>query len=122
MKRKVLITEILNIIVNCTVLPLYFIKIFHDVAVHPGFDEDGNQIVGRFDHYYSIYYKLDRENLAFILWAAVVISAVSVLSSVLTIVVKDNKILKVASRILFAISVISFLVLLFISLQIRYDY
>ena len=122
MKRKPLLSEIVKIIINCAILPLYFIKFYHEVAVLPGFDADGNHITHRIDHYYSIYYKLDREELAYLLWLAVAVAIASVAMSLLRIAVKDGKKLKIASNIIFGISVAFFLVLLFISLQISYKY
>ena len=122
MKRKPLLSEIVKIIINCAILPLYFIKFYHEVAVLPGFDADGNHITHRMDHYYSIYYKLDREGLAYLLWLAVAVAIASVAMSLLRIAVKDGKKLKIASNIIFGISVAFFLVLLFISLQISYSY
>ena len=124
MKKKILlfITEIAKIVVNCVILPLYFIKFYHDKAAFPGSDGDGQFIVVYKDYYYSIFDKLNREEIAFSLWLAVAISALSIILSVLRIVIKDNKVLKIASHILFGISVIFFLVLLYISLQISYKY
>lgn len=122
MKKKILlfITEIAKIVANCIILPLYFIKFYHEVATFPGVDGDGQFIVVYRDYYYSIFYKLNREGLAFALWLAVAVSALSIILSALRIVIKDNKVLKIASHILFGISVIFFLVLLYISLQISY--
>ena len=123
MMRKPILSEIVKIILNCAVVPLYFIRFFHEVAVLPVVDMDGNYITtSRTDYYYSIFYKLNREGLVFLLWIAVVISVVSIVISVFGFVVKDGKILKIASNILFAISVAFFLVLLFVSLQISYAY
>ena len=120
--KKIPISEIIKIAINCIILPLYFINIYHDVAVLPGFDEDGNRVVHEIDHYYSIFYKLDREGLAALFWLAVAICIASIAVSVINIFTKDNKIIKVASNILFILSAILFLVLLFISLQIKYKY
>ena len=122
MKKKILLTEIAKTVINCIILPLYFIKFYHDKAGFPGFDGDGQHIVFYRDYYYSIFNKLNREGIACLLWLAVAVSALSIILSVLRIVIKDNKVLKIASRILFGISVISFLALLFISLQISYKY
>ena len=122
MKRKPLIDEIVKIIIDCAILPLYFIKFYHDVAVLPGFDAEGNRIVSEIDHYYSIFYKLDREGLAALFWIAFTLTVASIIVSVLRIFIKDNKSLKIASYAVFTLSAVLFLAVLFISLQIDYKY
>ena len=122
MKRKPLIDEIVKIIINCAILPLYFIKFYHQVAVLPGFDEEGNRVVNEIDHYYSIFYKLDSEGLAALFWIAFILTVASTILSALRIVIKDGKALKIASYAVFALSAILFLVVLYISLQISYKY
>ena len=122
MKRKVIITEIVKTAVNCVILPLYFIKIFHEVAVLPGFDEDGNQIIGRHDYYLSIYGETCRAGIEFVFWLAFSFVITSIILSVTRIFIKDNKALKISSHLLFAISIVFFLVLLFLMLQMDYKY
>ena len=122
MKRKPLLSEIVKIIINCAILPLYFIKFYHEVAVLPGFDEEGNRVVHEIDHYYSIFYKLDGEGLAALFWIAFILTVASTILSALRIVIKDGKALKIASYAVFALSAILFLVVLYISLQISYKY
>ena len=122
MKKKVLITEIIKSAVNCIILPLYFIKFYHQVAVLPGRDENGELIISQIDHYYSIFYKLDREELAYLFWLAFSVCIASILFSVLRIAVKDSKALKITSHVVFAVSLVFFLTALYISLQISYKY
>lgn len=123
MKRKTaLIVEIVKIIINCITVPLYFIKIFCDEAVLPGFNESGEEIIGRFYYYYSIFDKIDREGIAFLLWGAIAAISVSIILSVLNIVVRDKKILKIAGHVVFGLSVVLFFVLLFIAMSISYKY
>ena len=122
MKRKPLIDEIIKIVINCAILPLYFIKFYHQVAHIPGFDEEGNRVVHEIDHYYSIFYKLDGEGLAALFWIAFILTVASTILSALRIVIKDGKALKIASYAVFALSAILFLVVLYISLQISYKY
>ena len=120
--KKISISEIVKIAINCVILPLYFINIFHQVAHLPGFDEEGNQIIGEIDHYYSIFYKLDGEEVGYLVWLAIAICVASIAASAVSIFVRDSKAIKIVSHILFAVSTILFFVLLFISLQIKYKY
>ena len=122
MKKKVLITEIIKSAINFVILPLYFIKFYHQVAVLPGRDENGELIISQIDHYYSIFYKLDREELAYLFWLAFSVCIASILFSVLRIAVKDSKALKIISHVIFAVSLVFFLTALFISLTISYKY
>ena len=123
MKRKtVLIVEIVKIFINCITVPLYFIKFFCDEAVLPGFNENGEEVINRTYYYYSIFDKIDREGIAFLLWGAIATIIVSIALSILSITVKDNKALKIASHIVFGAAIVLFFVLLFIAGSIRYGY
>lgn len=121
-RRTAVIVEIAKIIINCITVPLYFIKIFCDEALLPGFNEDGEEIIGRFYYYYSIFDKIDREGIAYLIWGAIAIATVSIALSVLSMTVKNGKTLKTLSNAVFAVAVIAFFVLLFIAESIRYGY
>ena len=74
-KKTSLIVEIVKLIANCVALPLCFIKIFHEVAVLPGFDSNGEATTGRFDYYYSVFDKLTRQGMGFekyLFWISIV--------------------------------------------------
>ena len=116
------IVEIIKLVINCITLPLLFIPFFHEVAVLPGSIEGGGNITHRIDHYYSIYDKIAREGLSTLLWIAVVTIAVSVLFCVLNLVIKNSKTLKITGYVIWGISMILFLVLLFIACAINYAY
>ena len=123
MKRKTaLIVEIVKIFINCITVPLYFIKFFCDEAVLPGFNENGEEVINRTYYYYSIFDKIDREGIAFLLWGAIATIIVSIALSILSITVKDNKALKIASHVVFGVAIVLFFVLLFIAGSIRYGY
>ena len=122
MKRKVLITETVKTVINCIILPLYFIKFFHEMALFPGFDEEGNEILRRNDYYLSIYGEVCRAGIVFVFWLAFSLSVASIVFSALRIFIKDNRIIKVASLILFGVSVVFFLALIFLFLQMGYKY
>lgn len=123
MKRKIaLLVEISKIIINCLSVPLYFIKTFHEVAVLPGRNENGEFITGRFDYYYSVFDKFSREGILFFLWLSVAIIIVSSTISILSIVIKDNKKLMIVSHIIFGVSIVLFLSVLFVAASISYSY
>lgn len=123
MKRKTaLIIEIVKIVINCVTVPLYFIKFFCDEAILPGFNENGEEVIHSIYFYYSIFDKIDREGIGFLLWGAIATIIVSIALSLLSITVKDNKALKIASHIVFGVAVVLFFVLLFIAGSIRYGY
>ncbi|WP_251546515.1 hypothetical protein [Pumilibacter intestinalis] len=123
MKRKTaFIVEIVKIIINCAIVPLYFIKFFCDEAVLPGYNENGEQIIGRYYYYYSIFDKINRDGIAYLLWCAIAIIIASITLSILRMTVKESKALKIASHIVFGVAIILFFVLLFIAGNIRYGY
>lgn len=121
-KIKALIVDIVKIIINCIMVPLYFIKLFCDKAVLPGVNENGETIVNISYYHYSIFYKIDRAGISFLLWIAIATIIVSIVLSVLSMVMKDKKALKIASYIVFGVTVILFFVLLFIAWTISYKY
>ena len=121
-KNRVIV-EIVKMFLNCLSLPFYFIKIFCDVAVLPGFNGDGEMITSTFYYYHSIYSKFVREDISYLLWIAVAITVISVILSVLNLTVaKDKKAVKIISHIAFATSVLLFFVMLIIAASIQYKY
>ncbi|MDE6586513.1 MAG: hypothetical protein K2K80_07530 [Clostridia bacterium] len=121
-KNRVLITAISKIVINCIMAVLCFIKIIQEVAVLPGFDENGEEITAREDYFFSVYEKLSGVGLSFLLWAALAIIVASVILSVLCIVIKDNKKLSIASRIVFGPSICMFLIAFLTARLIWYNY
>ena len=122
MRRKTIIFEIAKIIVNSILVPLYFIKFFCDEAVHPGFNEFGEEIIVKHYFYYSIFDKITREGISCLLWGAIAISIASIILSVLSMTIRENKTIKIASHIVFGVAIVLFFILLFIAWTIRYDY
>ena len=118
--RKILsvVLEAVKVFLNVLMGALCFIKIDHDVAHLP--NAEGG--IGKFDYFYSIYDKLVREELQFLVYLALAVMAISVLLSIFTVLVKDNRKIKIASHIIFAVSALFFLVLLFYTMQIQYGY
>ena len=121
-KLSLILVEIIKLAASCAIISLLFIPIFHEVAVLPGFSASGESITHSIDYYYSIYDKIAREGWSALIWIAVSMSAVSIMFCVLNIVVKDNKALKITGHVICGISIILFLVLLFIACSIWYAY
>ena len=116
-KKSTLISEITKIVLILPQLPLYFIKIIHE-----GADIDSVYGSSYVDYYFSIYDKIARKGLAFILWLALTISIASITMSVLRISGIDNKKIKIAGHILFGLAIITFPVLLVAAISINYKY
>ncbi len=118
--RKILsvVLEAVKVCLNVLMGALCFIKIDHDVAHLP--NAEGG--IGKIDYFYSIYDKLLREELQFLVYLALAVMAISVLLSILTLLVKDNRKIKIASHIIFSVSALFFLFLLFYTMGIQYNY
>ena len=114
--------EILKIVIHCITIPLYFVKLFCDEAVLPGFNQSGEEIISTSYYYYSIFDKIDREGITYLLWGAVAITIASIAFAVLNIAIKDKKAIKIASHIVFGVAIVLFFVLLFIAWSIQYSY
>lgn len=114
--------ELVKIIIDCITIPLYFIKLFCDKAVLPGFDSVGHRGTYTRYYYYSIFDKIQREGMAFLVWGAVAIIILSIILSVLSMIFKEKKTLKIASHIVFGIAIVLFFVLFFMAASIRYCY
>lgn len=119
--KKTFVAEIVKIILSCVTVSLYFINIFRETAVLPGFSEHGEHITHRFNHYYSIFYKLDREGMVCLIWVAIAMIAVSITLSVVRMFY-EKKALKIASYVAFGLAIVIFFILLFIAASIRYCY
>ncbi len=117
-KIFMVVLEVIKVCLNVLMGALCFIKIDHDVAYIP--NAEGG--IGHLDYYYSIYDKLFREDLQVLVYLALTVMAISVVLSVALCIVKDNRKMRIASHVIFAVSVLFFLVLLFYAMQIRYAY
>ncbi len=120
--KLIFIIEIVKLVINCIALSLLFIPLFHEVAALPGISENGEHFVTRCDYYYSVYEKIAGECLSEWLWVAVVTIAVSILFCVLNMIIKNNKTLKITGYVIWSISMVLFLALLFIACSISYTY
>lgn len=112
------VSEAAKSCLNAVMGALYFIKLDHDVAHFP--DAEGG--IAQRDYYYSIYDKLFSESLQVLVYLSLVVMAVSVVLSVVACIAKDNRKIRIASHIVFAVSALFFLALLFYAMQIHYGY
>ena len=112
------VLEAVKMCLNVLMGAFCFIKIDHDVAEIP--NAAGEIVQYRYD--YSIYDKLLREGLQIFVYLALAVMAASVALSVLSCVIRDGRKLKIASHVVFALSAVCFLALLFYSMQIQYGY
>lgn len=120
MKKRInLISETVKIVLNCLIGALYFIKLYSQTAVLPNAEGGIDQV----EYWYSIYDKLLRENLQFLVFLALAVTAISVLVSVFTLIAKENNRKRaIASYVVFAASAVFFLVLFLCTAQIRYGF
>lgn len=111
MKRR--IGFIVEAVIDCIAIPLYFIKFFCDVAVLPSANENGEYAgTNRFYHYYSIYDRIGYINMQYLVWVAIAVAAISIVLSVLSIIFK-RKSLHVASHAIFGVALVLFIGLCF---------
>lgn len=121
MKRKTSnIISIIEMTINLALLPLFHLKMFHEVSVVPGMDAEGNMVTFRSDHYYSIVDNLKYDPIGWI-WISIALIGISVLYSFLSFFIK-NKNMKVASHIFAICSIGFFLLVLFLASLVRRDY
>lgn len=120
MKRKPLIVEIVKIAVNLVILPLYLIKFFKEVAIIPELGENGESVFVKRYYYLSLYDELCRVRIDFLFWLALAVIIASIAISALSIVAHDSKKTRIASHVLFSISVLFFFVLLTVACVLCY--
>lgn len=120
--KSALICGIVQLVINCILVPLFFIKIFCNIAVLPGVNGDGEAIIGRFYHYQSIFDRFARAGIAHVVWISIAFIGLSTIICGLSMVIRDNKMLKISSYIVFGISIVYFLMLLFMSIYLAPKY
>ncbi len=121
MKRKTHnILSIIEIFINLSLLPLFHVKLFHEVSVIPGMDAEGNMVTIRGDHYYSIVDNLKYDPIGWI-WISVALICIAILYCILSFFIK-HKNMKVASHIFAICSIVFFLLVLFLASLVRRDY
>ncbi len=102
-----------QIIGTCIMIPMYFVKLMHEVGILP--TEDGGTIEAHY--YYSIYDKLGRDSYA--VWIMIAIAVASIALYIISIA-RGGKFNKICITVFIA-QIILFLFLLFIA-DIAYHY
>jgi hypothetical protein len=98
------LTGVVEVVVDLAFIPLFFVKIFHEVAVLPVVDAEGNQSTWRVDYYYSPLQNLQELELPFFIYIAIALLVASAGLAVATMV-KDCKKLRIANYVVFAVAV-----------------
>lgn len=119
-KLKSNIITFIEIGVNLALLPLFYVKFFHEVSILPGYDADGNFITIKQDHYYSIVDNLRYNPIRFV-HISVALIVMSVIYCILSLFIK-HKNMKIASHVFAICSVAFFLLVLFIASLVRKNY
>lgn len=114
------VIEFAKILLCCLFGILLFTDIYHEIGLLPSANGESFQ---RIDHVYSIYEKLAREGSQALVWFSLALLVISVAVSVLTAIFqKDHEKLTVASYLVFVAAAVLFLLLLFFSASIHYEY
>lgn len=119
-KSKSNIMTFIEIGVNLMLLPLFHIKFFHEVAVVPGMDAEGNMITVRTEHYYSIVDNLKYDFIPWV-WISVALIITSIFYCALSFIIK-HKNMKTASHIISVCSIVFFLLVFFLASLVSRDY
>ncbi len=114
------ILSIIEILINISLLPLFNIKLFHEVAVLPSIDENGNMITKKFYYYYSIIDNLKYDPVDWIR-ISVALIIMSIIYCILSFFIK-HKNMKIASHIFAICSILFFLLVLFLASLVRRNY
>ena len=104
--------SILEILMNLTMIPLFFIRFFSDMAYSVGLDSSNtlSAIITR--RSFNIIENLDTLDMLYTIPVAIFIIICSIVLSVLSVVIKDNENLTFTSHVAFGVSVVMFLLLL----------
>ncbi len=103
------------LIANLIYIPLYYVKIFHEVGVFEGIDASGNYIYDRRDFYYSAYQNLTAGGYTGWLYFSYVILALAVITSVAYIIFPERRAAKVVCYIFSMCLMITFIVILLLA-------
>ena len=93
-------------------IPLFFMKLFTDMGYLVGFDSTNKATAVTALQHYNMIENLETLDMLFAVPVAILIIIASVVLTALNAVIKDNQKLKLVSYIVFTISVVTFLLLL----------
>ena len=118
MINKKNIFDISKVIIVIISIPFWFVKMIHYVAVLPSYDKDGNFITTiKQDHYFSIIDNLRDDGNSYLIYAAFGIIFTYLCLSIVKMVKKKNKAIKVINNITFVLFVVSFVIALIAALS-----
>ncbi len=114
------IALVLEALISLCLVPVFNLKIFHEVSIREGFNDAGEIVLKRTDHYYSIIdnLKYSSMNLVNISIALLVTALVSSLAALVYNTKKSNRI----SHTVFTVSIIFFLIVLLLASSVHRDY
>lgn len=119
---KKYIFPIIKIITNLATIPLFFIKFYHEIAVLPIYDEFGEFTTSKNDLYYSPLDNLIKLDLSILMYISISITVASIVLTIVSLVKRNNKNIKIADNAVYIISICFFLVVLFLSSTVSRDY
>ena len=117
---KKLVFNICKIFISSGIIPLWFIKLFHDVG-HFQSQNNINEIV-RIDFYYSMIDNIKSLDLSFLIYISFALIAISIVTAALSIKCRDNKKISFISNISFVLTLTSFLVFLLLASTVSRGY
>lgn len=117
MKNIKMFYDISKIIIVIISIPFWFVKMIHYVAVLPSYDSNGNFITVKQDHYFSIIDNLRDGGNTYLIYIAFGIIVTSLCLSIVKMFKKDNKVIKIASNITFALFIVSLVITLMSALS-----
>lgn len=117
MKNIKIFWGISKIIIVIISIPFWFVKMIHYVAVIPSYDVNGNFIPVKQDHYFSIIDNLRDGGNTYLIYVGFGIIVISLCLSIVKMFKKENKLIKVASNITFALFIVSFIITLISALS-----
>lgn len=104
--------SILEILINLTMIPLFFVRFFSDMTYSVGLDSSNtlSAIITR--RSFNMIENLDTLYMLYTVPVAIFIIICSIVLSVLSVVIKDKEKLTFLSHVAFGVSAVTFLLLL----------
>lgn len=119
MKRKLeFVIGAFRTALNAVIIPLYFVKILYNQALYQNPDGNGGVVV---DYYNIIYEKVTRSDFEILFWLVFVVTIVSLVLSIISMV-KNKRNLRIISWIFLLLSIVLFVLLFILALNLKYKY
>lgn len=112
MIMKRLLIPIFEILINLSMIPLFFIKFLTDTGYKVGFNSSNEATAVIALQHYNMIENLETLDMLYTVPMAIWVIICSVVLAVLSAVIKDNEKLSFVSHVVFVISVVAFLLLL----------